>query len=406
MLTSVQHSATQPSEFVSGEGGTASEASYNNSFTCIAADIIFRAPRITPKAIVQGPQTAVVVGPKGEEIFTDKFGRVKVQFHWDREGKKDENSSCWMRVAQIWAGKRWGASFWPRIGQEVIVDFLEGDPDQPIIVGSVYNAEQMPPYLGEGPDSKHKNDNKVAGIKSNSTKGGVGFNEWRFDDTKDKEQIFIHAERNMDVRVKNENMERIISHRHLIVGNEKDGKKSGDQREMVYQDKHMKVHRHQIEHIGGNMELLIGKGDEGSGSLDINIAGKKTETIGGDNDYHLKGERKEKIDGSTSLTVGGSQQEKVGTKHALEAGQEIHLKAGMKVIIEAGVQLTIKGPGGFVDIGPSGVTIQGTMVLINSGGAAGSGSGSSPATPKDAKEAKPTEPTVADDAKTGQKSAP
>ena len=406
VLTSVQHSATQPAEFVSGDGGSASESSYTNSFTCIAADIIFRAPRITPKAIVQGPQTAVVVGPKGEEIFTDKFGRVKVQFHWDREGKKDENSSCWMRVAQVWAGKRWGASFWPRIGQEVIVDFLEGDPDQPIIVGSVYNAEQMPPYLGEGPDSKHKNDNKVAGIKSNSTKGGVGFNEWRFDDTKDKEQIFIHAERNMDVRVKNENMERIISHRHLIVGSEKDGKKSGDQREMVYQDKHMKVHRHHIEHIGGNMELLIGKGDEGSGSQDISIAGKKTETIGGDNDYHLKGERKEKIDGSTSLTVGGSQQEKVGTKHALEAGQEIHLKAGMKVIIEAGVQLTIKGPGGFVDIGPSGVTIQGTTVLINSGGAAGSGSGSSPATPKDAKEAKPTEPTVADDAKTGQKSAP
>jgi type VI secretion system secreted protein VgrG len=400
MLTSVQHAATQPAEFVSGGSMGASDSSYTNSFSCITADIVFRPPRIMPKAVVQGPQTAVVVGPKGEEIYTDKFGRVKVQFHWDRQGKKDENSSCWVRVSQVWAGKRWGAFFWPRIGQEVIVAFLEGDPDQPIIVGSVYNAEQMPHYLGEGPDSNHKNDNKLTGVKSNSTKGGVGFNEWRFDDTKDKEQIFIHAERNMDTRVKNESMERIISHRHLIVGAEKDGKKSGDQREMVYQDKHLKVHRHQVENIAKNMELTVG------GSQDISIGGKKTETIGDDNDFHVKQNRKEKIDGSTSLTVGSNQQEKVGQKHALEAGQEIHLKAGMKVIIEAGVQLTIKGPGGFVDIGPAGVTIQGTMVLINSGGAAGSGSGSSPDAPKDAKEAKPTEPTVADDAKTGQKSAP
>lgn len=406
VLTSVQHAATQPAGFVSGGSMGASDSSYTNSFSCLTADIVFRPARITPKAVVQGPQTAVVVGPKGEEIYTDKFGRVKVQFHWDRQGKKDENSSCWVRVSQVWAGKRWGAFFWPRIGQEVIVAFLEGDPDQPIIVGSVYNAEQMPHYLGEGPDSKHKNDNKLTGVKSNSTKGGVGFNEWRFDDTKDKEQIFIHAERNMDTRVKNESMERIISHRHLIVGAEKDGKKSGDQREKVYRDKHLKVNRHQVEHIAGDMELKVGGGDEGHGNQNISIAGDKIETIGGDNHFHVRKNRKEKIDSSTSLTVGGSQQEKVGQKHALEAGQEIHLKAGMKVILEAGVQLTIKGPGGFVDIGPSGVTIQGTMVLINSGGAAGSGSGSSPDAPQDAKEAKPTEPTVADDAKTGQKSAP
>src|SRR5262249_58603542 len=138
----------------------------------------------------------------GEEIFTDKYGRVKVQFHWDRQGKYDASSSCWVRVAQPWAGKRWGAFFWPRIGQEVVVDFIEGDPDQPIIVGSVYNADQMPPYQGKGRDSKHPSDNKVCGIKSNSTMGGVGFNEWRFDDTKGKEQIFIHGEYNMDTRVK------------------------------------------------------------------------------------------------------------------------------------------------------------------------------------------------------------
>ncbi|HYE65342.1 MAG TPA: type VI secretion system tip protein TssI/VgrG, partial [Pyrinomonadaceae bacterium] len=265
LLTSVQHSANLEGDYRSGE---LNDFVYQNSFTCIPSAIPFRPPRITPKPFVQGTQTAVVVGPAGEEIFTDKYGRVKVQFHWDREGKNDADSSCWVRVAQVWAGKRWGAFFWPRIGQEVIVDFLEGDPDQPIIVGSVYNVDQMPPYLGKGPDAKHPNDNKVSGIKTNTTPGGQGFNELRFDDTKGKEQIFIHAERNIDTRIKNDAMERVVGNRHLIVGAEKDGKKSGDQREMVYRDKHLHVHRHQVEHVGGNMELLVGGGD-GDGNTDI-----------------------------------------------------------------------------------------------------------------------------------------
>jgi type VI secretion system secreted protein VgrG len=409
---------------------------------------------------------------------------VKVQFHWDRQGKNNADSSCWVRVAQVWAGKRWGAYFWPRIGQEVVVAFQEGDPDQPIIIGSVYNADQMPPYLGDGLDSKHKKDNKVTGVKSNTTMGGKGFNEWRFDDTKGKEEIFMHAERNMDVRVKHDSMERVIHDRHLIVGAEKDGNKSGDQREQVFQDKHMNIKRHQEEHIEGSMKLMIGHGDatddpgnldiviektkkeliekddhlhvkgdqlglvdgkqdltvkgdkkellksnshlhvkgneliEVDGGQDITIKDHKKETIKADNDLHITSNRNEKVDGNQSLTVGQNQQEKVGMKHAVDAGQEIHLKAGMKVILEAGMQLTIKGPGGFVDIGPSGVTIQGIMVLINSGGAAGSGSGSSPTAPadaktpedakepEDAKQAKPIVPTKADNSVSGIKSAP
>ena len=141
-----------------------------------------------------------------------------MQFHWDREGKNNADSSCWVRVGQLSAGRRWGASFWPRIGQEVIVDFVEGDPDQPIIIGSVYNADQMPPYFGDGPDSKHKKDNKVSGIKSCSTPGGGGYNEMRFDDSKGKEQIFVHAQRNADTRVLNDSMESVIHDRHLTVG--------------------------------------------------------------------------------------------------------------------------------------------------------------------------------------------
>ncbi len=398
VLTSVQHGCRQDNYRSTGQG-----FSYSNSFTCIPFALPFRPPRVTAKPTVPGTQTAVVVGPAGEEIFTDKYGRVKVQFHWDREGKNDADSSCWVRVGQLWAGKRWGASFWPRIGQEVIVDFLEGDPDQPIIVGSVYNADQMPPYLGDGLDSKHKKDNKVSGIKSCSTPGGGGFNEMRFDDTKGKEQVFIHAQRNADTRVLNDSMESVSHDRHLTVGGEKDGSKAGDQREMIFRDKHLKVHRNHIEQIGGNMELLIG-GIDGDGNQDIVIQGYKKELIEKNDHLHVKGSRMEAIGGSQSLTVGGSQQEKIGKKHAMDVAEEIHLKCGMKVIIEAGVQLTLKGPGGFVDINPGGVTIQGTMVLINSGGAAGSGSGSSPAGPADAKKANPTAPVVADDSKTGQKS--
>ncbi len=329
------------------------ELRYSASFSCIPDGLTFRPPRVTPKPMIAGTQTAVVVGPKGEEILTDKYGRVKVQFHWDRDGKNDTKSSCWVRVAQLMAGRRWGTSFWPRIGQEVVVAFEEGDPDRPIIVGIVYNLDQMPPYLGNGPDGKHKNDNKVSGYKSNVTLGGVGFNEWRFDDNKGKEQVFIHAEKDMDVRVKNDLKERVLNDHHLIVGGEKDGKKSGDDLEKVFRDRFTEVKRHQEEKIGGDVKLKIGGGDEGKGNLDTSIAGKRTTTIGDKDDLHVKGDARTKVDGGLSVNVGGNTQEKTGTNWAHEAGNEIHLKAGMKVVIEAGVQLSLKGPGGFIDIGPS-----------------------------------------------------
>jgi type VI secretion system secreted protein VgrG len=480
LLTTIHHQA-QDSTADYRSNGAGGEYRYQNSFTCIPFSQPFVPVRTTPKPFVQGSQTAVVVGPPGEEIFTDKYGRVKVQFPWDRQGKYDAKSSCWIRVTQPWAGKRWGGSFWPRIGQEVIVDFLEGDPDRPIITGTVYNADQMPPYQGDGPDDSHPNDNRVSGIKSNTTPGGIGFNEWRFDDTKGREQVFIHAERDMDSRVKRDNRELILNDRHLIVGCEKEGQKVGDQREQVFQDKHLHVQRNQLEHIHGDVQQLIGEEELGGnqdvvikkdmrrliegnehqhvkknryelvdgnealtvsgtrkdlieGQEHLHVKGNRQElvnasrsvTVGGDNmeqvkndaHYHVQGNRNEKVDGTQSLTIGSNQQEKVGQNHALDAGMEIHLKAGMKVIIEAGMQLSLKGPGGFVDIGPAGVTIQGTMVMINSGGSAGSGSGSSPTAPKDptaaedpekpmdAKKAQPKLPDLADDSVTGLKSAP
>ncbi|MDB5866884.1 MAG: tssI, partial [Betaproteobacteria bacterium] len=390
--------ATHDLEYSEYESMQGQGSNYGCTFTVMNTEEPFRPARTTPKPIVQGPQTAMVVGPAGDEIYTDEYGRVKVQFHWDRLGTKDENSSCWMRVAQTWAGNNWGASFVPRIGQEVVVSFLEGNADDPLITGSVYNAIQRPPYLGEGRDDKHDNDPHVSGIKSNTTKGGAGFNEWRFDDTKGKEQVFIHGERNYDVRVKNDMMERVLHDRHTIIGGEKDGAKAGDHRIQIYQDRHMEVKRHEVIKIGGNREEFV------EGDYDNVVKGTHKEEVRADQHLLVKGKKAEKVAGDMSLTVGTKLQEKVGTNAALEAGVEIHLKAGQKVIVEAGMQITLKVGGNFVDIGPAGVTIQGTMVLINSGGAAGAGSGSSPEAPEAAKEAKPTEPTVADDSKSGSKS--
>lgn len=310
------------------EGGA---ATYSCSFTAIDAEQPFHSLRTTPKPSIPGPQTAIVVGPSGEEIYTDKYGRVKVQFHWDRRATGDENSSCWIRVAQVWAGKKWGAMYIPRIGQEVIVEFLEGDPDQPIITGRVYNAQAMPPY--ELPGEKTKST-----IKSNSSKGGQGFNEIRFEDKKDSEQIFIHAQKDHDVRVENDLKEWIGNERHLIV--------TADQLEQVDGDKHLTV----------------------------------------------TGDQNEKIDGTISIEAGSDIQVKAGSNYGFEAGSNIHIKGGMNVVIEAGVQLTIKAGSSFVNLGPAGVSISGTMVNINSGGSAGSGDGCSPDVPKAPEEADQAEP--------------
>jgi type VI secretion system secreted protein VgrG len=330
-ILSIQHSVTQTPDYVSEMelNGT-----YSNSFCCLPLAVPFRPQRSTQKPVIHGSQTAIVVGPPGEEISTDKFGRVKVQFHWDRKGKSDDKSSCFVRVGSPWAGNQWGAIHIPRIGQEVIVSFLEGDPDQPIIIGSVYNAKNMPPYPLPAEQTKST-------IKSDSSKGGGGFNEIRFEDKKGKEQVFIHAERNQDNRVKKESLEWVGANRHLIVG--------GDQLELVNGDKHLTA----------------------------------------------KGDQNEKVYGTLSQDIEMDLQQKIGMKHALDAGMEIHLKAGMNVVIEAGVTLTLKVGGNFVNINPGGVFIQGTMVMINSGGFAGTGSGASPGTAK--------KPAEADNAKPGEK---
>jgi len=217
VITSVFHSASQGGDFRSGQS---SEARYKNHFECIPFSTPIRPLRLTPTPTIQGSQTAVVVGPQGEEIFTDKYGRVKVQFHWDRRGKRNENSSCWIRVSQPWAGKGWGAVSIPRLGQEVVVDFLEGDPDRPLVTGRVYNAEQMPPY--GLPAGAH-----MMGFRSNSTKGGGGYNEIVIHDSKSDEKIVIHAQKDMATTVEHDQSTLVVT------GDQSNTVKTGNQTNTV-----------------------------------------------------------------------------------------------------------------------------------------------------------------------------
>lgn len=325
IISSILHEAEQSPKYISDEYV---DEAYKNSFECLPhgrGAPLYCPQRKTPKPVMEGCQTATVVGPSGEEIFTDKYGRVKVQFHWDRHGKEDASSSCWVRVAQIWASNGWGSMFIPRIGMEVIINFVNGDVDNPIITGCVYNAETMPPYTL--PDEKTK-----SGIKTNSSKGGNGFNELRFEDNKGKEQIFIHGEKDFDLRIKNDSKEIVKNDSHLIIEN--------NQHEKVKRDKHLKV--------------------------------------GGD--------KNEDVTGTVSLKAQNIQN-KVSQNYALNAGSEVHIKGGVTTVVEAGTSLTLKVGGNFININSGGIFIKGTMVMLNSGGMAGSGSGASPNSPEDPKEA-------------------
>src|SRR5436190_3939208 len=230
-------------------GGT----SYQCAFAAMPSSQQFRPKRSTPKPFVQGPQTAVVVGPGGDEIYTDKYGRVKVQFHWDRLGKQDQQSSCWIRVSSPWAGKAWGGIAIPRIGQEVIVDFLEGDPDQPIVTGRVYNAEQMPPY--ELPANKTQ-----TGIKSRSSMQGSpdNFNEVRFEDKKGSELVTIHAEKDQSISVEHDESHTVGHDRTKTIDHDETTHVKHDRTETVDNNEKITIGVNRTENVGSNESITIG----------------------------------------------------------------------------------------------------------------------------------------------------
>jgi type VI secretion system secreted protein VgrG len=391
LLTEVQHTASVGSSYSGSEGQ--SEEFYSNHFRCIPYSVLFRPPRATPRPFVQGPQTAVVTGKSGEEIWTDKYGRVKVQFFWDREGQRDEKSSCWIRVSQPWAGKAWGAINIPRMGQEVIVDFLEGDPDRPLITGRVYNDEQMPPY-------KLADNQTRTTFLTRSTKGGgsSNFNELRFEDKKDDEQIFMNAEKDMDLRVEKESREFVGANRHMIV--------KSSQFEEVDGDKQSQVKGKFIEKVTGDTSIHFSAKhmEKIDSDQSITIGGNRKEQVTNNESITIGQNRAENVGSNESITIGQSRNTQIGANDVLSATQAVYITGGMNVVIQAGMQLSLVGPGGFIDIGPAGVSIQGTMVLINSGGAPGSGQTASPSSPDSPDSPEdPKDPDTADDGTKGGK---
>jgi len=322
-------------------------------FTAYDANHTHRPPRTAPKPTVAGPQTAIVVGKAGEEIWTDKHGRVKVQFHWDRQGQKNENSSCWVRVSQPWAGQGFGMISLPRIGHEVVVDFLEGDPDQPLITGRVYNGTNTPPYAL--PDHA-----TVSTLKSRSSKSGAAANanELRFEDKKGSEYVWFQAEKDYYQYVKHDS--------HTVVDN----------------DVTRTIKKNLAEEIKENVQLLVGKDRKEQ------IKGKAHLTVDGDRAIAVKGKQDTKVSNDLvfesgaviSLKSGADSHAKVGANLGIDAAANVHIKGGANVVIEAGAMLTLKCGGSSIVLGPT-LSITGSMVLINSGGAPGAGSGASPKSP-------------------------
>jgi type VI secretion system secreted protein VgrG len=295
-----------------GAGSAAAgEDVYSCRFTALHSKQPYRPPRITPKPMVQGPQTAIVVGPSGEEIYADKFGRVKVQFHWDRYGKKDQNSSCWVRVANVWAGAKWGGIHIPRIGQEVIVEFLEGDPDRPIITGRVYNNDNMPPY--DLPANATQ-----SGIKSRSSKGGnaENFNEMRFEDKKGSEEIYLHGEKNWTINIEND--------KNQSIGH--------DETLSVLNNKNIIIGANHTESIGANMSLTVGSNKtetvaiasaESIGAAKaLTIGGAYQVTVGAAMNVTVGGAKMEEVGAYKMESVGGAKTEKIGGEKKLSTGKD------------------------------------------------------------------------------------
>ncbi|MCA5932400.1 type VI secretion system tip protein VgrG [Pectobacterium versatile] len=307
---SVTHVGQQPQALEEESGGEPTTMS--NSFAVVKGTTTWRAA-MPYNPMVDGPQIATVVGPAGEEIYCDQYGRVKLQFPWDRYGASNDQSSCWVRVSQGWAGGQYGMIAIPRIGHEVIVSFLEGDPDQPIVTGRTFHATNRPPY--DLPAHKTRT------VLRTETHQGEGFNELRFEDQAGQEEIYIHGQKDLNALIEND----VVWH--------------------IKHDAHTDIDNERVTRIKANDHLTV------------------------------ENEKRDHIKGEHSLNVDASMHQKLGQALLVEAGEEVHVKAGVKIVLEAGAELTLKVGGSFIKIDPSGVSVVGAAININSGGSAGNGSG-------------------------------
>ncbi len=345
MLLRVWHSGSVGSY----HAGTDAQAMYRTRFVGIPADVPYHPPRVTPKPRIFGSQTAVVVGKGGEEIDVDKNGMVVVQFHWDRKGAKDEKSSCRVRVSSAWAGKGWGFITIPRIGQEVIVDFLEGDPDRPIITGRVYNAEQVPPYALPASGTQ-------SGIISRSSKGGASdnFNEIWFEDEKGKEEVYIHAEKDKNEVVENDNSEEIGNDEKIKIGNDQTINVGHDQSITVANDRKKAVDKDESTTIGKNRTEGVGEDET------VTIGKKRTHSVGADDLLDVSDNQTVSIGKKGRLTVTDDRETNIGKNDLLTVGKKLVIDASDEITLKTGSASITMKKNGEIKIKGKDVTVEGS----------------------------------------------
>ena len=296
VLTRVDHKASQGFVLPSSNEASA-EVTYSNQFECIPHEVPYIPILATKKPVIDGIQTAIVVGPADEEIYTDEHARVKIQFHWDREGTHDEDSSCWVRVSQMWAGAGWGGMHIPRIGQEVVVSFVEGDPDRPLITGRVYHGNNQPPY--SLPEDKTKST-----IMSDSYNGD-GSNEFRFEDKSGEEEVYLHGQKDWTIAIEND--------KNQNIGNNESATVEADRSRNVGNDESITIGANRSKSVGSDETLSIGT--------------NRTTTVGVDE----------------TVSVGGQQAITIGADSTLDVGTFININAGAGIKINAGAFIELTG---------------------------------------------------------------
>lgn len=352
LIVSVEHSGYQP-QALGEEGGDASEPAYQNFVECIPADVPFRPLRLTPMPSIPGVQSAVVVGPPGEEIHCDEHGRVKVQFHWDREGKGDDSSSCWIRVSQPWGGVSYGGLFLPRIGQEVLVQFLEGDPDRPVIVGRVYNGENPLPY--SLPEHKTRST-----IKSSSSPGGNGYNEFRFEDAAGKEEIWLHGQLDMNTVIERDRTQQFGRDTTDTIGRDHRETIARDRTRSVGRNESISIGADRTKSIGANQTLSVGANET------IAIAGNQATQIDKARRTHIKGNDNLAVDGAQDIAIGGDQAIQIRGAETLKVTDDQTIEVTGAISIKSATEIKLACGAGSITIEQSGnIVIKGPLVKIN-----------------------------------------
>jgi type VI secretion system secreted protein VgrG len=355
LVTSVALTATSDPHV---SGGSDGELEFDVQVEAVDVKTPWRPPRLTPRPSVQGPQTAIVVGPSGEEIYTDKYGRVKVQFHWDRHGKEDENSSCWLSVSQPWASKNWGAINIPRIGDEVVVAFLEGDPDRPFVIGRMYNGTHMPPH--ELPAKKTQTI-----FMSRSSRGGAveNCNEIRFEDEKGKEELYIHAEKDQLIEVENDEKHEVGHDRKKNVANDETTTIGNNRTETVSNNESITIQKNRTESVGEKESISIGKDQS------LTVSGNRVVTVDKDQTTTVTGDRKETVSKGETVQIAKDRKHQVDGNDMLKVGKELLIDAGDSITIKTGSATITMKKDGTITIKGKDITLDGSgKINIKAGG--------------------------------------